>query len=425
VASRSATDAAVRAVPGNMNAIGHRLSVGAALEGKIRRSVGRMRLTVTLTNINSGRILWNETYDREVKDAFAVQDEVARAVASALRVKLNGANQVLASHSTTNSEAHDLYLRGRFMQAKYTEVALNKSLELFQKALEKDSSYALAWAGIGDSWGALADDYVAPKIAYPKLREAALRGLAIDSTLPELKYTYGMGTWEIDHDFRGALRRVELAMRNDRVAGAVDGVYLYSVGLWELGLRDSAAVMMRQSVERDPANPGVLMSAFQYERHARDTVGARATCERLKELSAGARCAAELRLMEGSGDAGLSYFRGTVTDADPRTVMGARRGMVEALVKLGRVAEARAIVAQADAEARRGPRYVREDALAIMWAAVGDNERALQWLRRGVQSNSAGLQVFYLYAHDYPIVRDPRAVAILKSVGVPDPPPYL
>jgi hypothetical protein len=99
--------------------------------------------------------------------------------------------------------------------------------------------------------------------------------------------------------------------------------------------------------------------------------------------------------------------------------------MVEALVKLGRVAEARAIVAQADAEARRGPRYVREDALAIMWAAVGDNERALQWLRRGVQSNSAGLQVFYLYAHDYPIVRDPRAVAILKSVGVPDPPPYL
>ena len=106
VASRSATSAAIK-TGGDANMIAQRLSVGAILEGRIRRAGNRMRLTAQLSNPKDGLILWTETYDREVKDAFLVQDDVARAIAAALRVTLGGEQQ-LASRGTSSSEAHDL-----------------------------------------------------------------------------------------------------------------------------------------------------------------------------------------------------------------------------------------------------------------------------------------------------------------------------
>ncbi|MBA3339714.1 MAG: protein kinase, partial [Gemmatimonadaceae bacterium] len=191
VASRSATMAALKALPGDTKALGQRLSVGAVLVGRIRRSGERMRLTAELSSVHDGSILWSETYDRDAKDAFKVQDEVARAIASALRVTLGDGQRRLAAQRTVNSEAHDLYLRGRYNQEKYTEPDIRTALALFKEAVAKDPQYAAAWSGIADSWGMLADDFMAPREAVPKMRDAMARAAAIDSTSPELLLTRG------------------------------------------------------------------------------------------------------------------------------------------------------------------------------------------------------------------------------------------
>jgi eukaryotic-like serine/threonine-protein kinase len=420
-ASRSATAAAVRASAGDVRALGERLKVGAVLEGRIRRSGGRMRLTTELTGVKDGRILWTESYDREVKDAFAVQDEVARAIAGALRVTLAGGSPASASRRTTSPEAHDLYLRGRYLQNKYTEPDLRTSIALFEQALARDPRYAMAWSGIADSWMHLADDYVAPRAAVPRVREAIARGMAIDSTLPELQFSRALLAYIYDRDLHEARRLMAGSVR----AAPVELLWYYPLLLWTLGARDSAAAVWREAVARDPASPELLLAAWRYHRTFGDAAEARRYCVRLEELRAGEPCHARDALLAGRPDSAIARARRRMRgDGDSRSRSQGRLILVEVLVASGRVAEARAEVVKAEAEAKASTRYVREDWIASMWSMVGDDDRAMQWYERAYASGVGGIGVLYSDLAELPLRHDPRALALAKRAGLPDPPPY-
>jgi serine/threonine-protein kinase len=125
-----------------------------------------------------------ETYDRQLEDVFAIQDEISRAIVEALKLRLRSDAEHLVV-PTKNLEAYNLYLKGRFFFNKFTEPGLRKALELFQLALLQDPGYARAYAGIADVWSNLADDWVAPDDAYPRAKAAAERALQRDAELAE------------------------------------------------------------------------------------------------------------------------------------------------------------------------------------------------------------------------------------------------
>jgi hypothetical protein len=151
--------------------IGEKLGVTSVLEGSVRKVGNRIRITAQLVNVENGYHLWSETYDRQLEDVFAIQDEISRAISEALKLRLGSdAGQLVVP--SKNIEAYNLYLKGRFFFNKFTEQGLRKALDLFQHALLQDPGYARAYAGIADVWCNLADDWVAPDEAYPMAKAA-------------------------------------------------------------------------------------------------------------------------------------------------------------------------------------------------------------------------------------------------------------
>jgi TolB-like protein/tetratricopeptide (TPR) repeat protein len=420
VTSRSATAAAVKADGRDGKKIGDRLHVGALLEGRMRRVGDRMRLTMSLTNVSSGVILWSDTYENEVKDAFAVQDSVARAVAGALRVTL-GVNQQLASRGTMSARAHDLYLRGRFVQSRYTEPDLRKSLELFEAALADDPNYVMAWSGIADSWGRLSDDFVRPSEALPRMRDALARGLAIDSTVPELRFTRGAVEYFFDHDPLGAQRDMATALTaNPDLDFATN---LYPQVLWTNALRDSAGAFLTHAIDRDPTSPEKLFDAWQFAQKNGNAREARDYCGRLREIGMSETCEALQDLDVGRADAALKIAdraRQQPTFKTPHADLA----YVTALVAARRTDEAKKIVADLDARATAPGPYLREDDIALMHGLLGDNDGAITWYERALASHSSGIGALYWRTMDNPIRKERRLLALAKRAGLPSPPPY-
>src|SRR6266516_674204 len=161
----------------NAREVGEKLNVANVLEGSLRREGNRVRVTAELINARSGFHLWTETYDRELEDVFALQDEITRAIVDALKIKLAVS---LPAQQQPNTEAYDLYLQGLFFSNKSSEEDLRRALNFFQRAVEKDPTFSRAWTGISKIWYFLADVYVKPLDAYATSREAALKAIALD-----------------------------------------------------------------------------------------------------------------------------------------------------------------------------------------------------------------------------------------------------
>ncbi|MHC4138133.1 MAG: tetratricopeptide repeat protein, partial [Planctomycetota bacterium] len=186
---------AFKGKPADIGEIGAKLKVATVLEGSVRKAGTRLRITAQLVNVGDGYHLWSERYDREMEDVFAIQDEIARAIADRLQVTLAvGAGERLVKPPTKSLEAYDLYLKGRYFVNRIVEVAgegPRKGIDFFEQALALDPGYALAHAGIADAYSFLGSTVLRPKEALPKAREAAMRALELDDTLAETHCALG------------------------------------------------------------------------------------------------------------------------------------------------------------------------------------------------------------------------------------------
>jgi TolB-like protein len=156
----------------DLRQIGDKLGVTSVLSGSVRKVGNRIRIVAQFVSVESGYQIWSETYNRQLEDVFAIQDEISRAIVDALKVQLVDSRADLVT-PTTNIEAYNLYLKGRFFFNKYTESGLRRGLDFFQQALMRDPGFARAFAGISDCWADLGDDWVAPDDAYPRAKAAA------------------------------------------------------------------------------------------------------------------------------------------------------------------------------------------------------------------------------------------------------------
>lgn len=194
--------------------IGKRLNVETVLEGSVRKAADRIRITAQLINVFDGYHLWSEKFDRNLKDVFAIQDEISEAIVHNLKVKLlEGEREAVFKRYTENLEGYNLYLKGIYFLRMYTAEGFEKATEFFQTALQKDPDYALAYAGLAEIFYAITFwGNVPPREAYPKAKEFAQKALERDDAVGEahaalgLVYTFYEWNWqEAERELKRAL----------------------------------------------------------------------------------------------------------------------------------------------------------------------------------------------------------------------------
>jgi len=249
----------------DLRIIGEQLNVRTVLEGSVRKSVNRLRITAQLVNAADGYHLWSETYDREMKDVFAIQEEIAKSIAKRLEVTLDSKQQPLFGAGTDNVEAFKFYTQGRslFFQRG---MRLIPSVEYFNKAVALNPKYGLAWSGLADAYNMVAFYGLAtPDACLPLAKEAAQQAIALDPLLAEahtsLAMSFLLSDWDRSSAEREFLRSLELKPRNSSARIWYGTFCLY----WVAGRFEEAIAETKEAVRIDPLSAYArAMQSFTY-----------------------------------------------------------------------------------------------------------------------------------------------------------------
>jgi len=397
--------------------VGEKLGVGSVLEGSVRKIGNRIRINAQLVDCATGYQLWSETYDRQLEDVFAIQEEISRAIVDALKVRLIGEQeQVLVKPTTENLEAYTLYLKGRFFVNRLAEHDLRKALTLFEQALDADPGYARAYSGIADCWSNLADDWVVPEEAYPKAKSAATRAVQLEPSLGEAHTSIGKVLCWYEWDFDGAAAALAKAVAfnpNYAEAHFVYGSVLPAVGRLPEGIEE-----MRKALVLDPLSAHFSRWLGRFLLYAERFDAAIEQSRKTLEI--------EPSYFQAYLDIGAAYLaQGRREDALKAFRRGQSLGtavrsydamIVRALASLGETEEASAIMDRLRGQAKE--QYLRAEVLAMGFAALGDADQALACLEEAFAARSAGLIYLHLDPGYGPLKADPRHTALIRRVGV-------
>ena len=386
-----------------------KLNVDHVLEGSIRRDGNRIRVTAELTECCEGFTLWSETFEREFQGIFALQDEITRAIVDALKLKLEIAPATARAQSM---EAYDLYLRGLFLSDKSSEDALRKSLEFYERALDKDPRFARAWTGIAKSWLWLADAYVKPLEAYSNVREAALNAINIDDGEAEAHVYLAETKRILDWDLNGAEAEYVRAFEMD--SNLTPSNYFISAFYAAIGDRDKALTYLSRTAKIDPASLWVSNFACEIYRYFGLIDEAMVAGERALQLDPtfayGEPLLAALYREMGRFDDAIALYKKS-QDISGRVPFG----LAITYGKMDRRDEAQAILKAACAS--RGS-YTPGDAIAHVHVVLNEHEEAMRELKRAYEEHSSSLH-FIGIAPEFAALRsDKRFVSIVKEIGL-------
>src|SRR5436190_1634340 len=254
VISRTSTQR-YQSKPRNLREIAKQLGVAHILEGSVQKAAHQVRVNVQLINAQTDSQLWADTYDRKLTDLFAVETEIATKIADTLQAKLTGSEkQAIAARPTENSEAHQLYLKGRYFLSRRTEEGLKKSVEFFNQAIDKDSSYALAYSGLADSNMYLLKlaflRGLSRKESYERAKAAATKALELDDNLAEAHTSLALVKMEYEWDWTGSEREFQRAIQLD--PGFAEAHHQYSHYLTAMGRSSESLTESLRALELDP-----------------------------------------------------------------------------------------------------------------------------------------------------------------------------
>jgi serine/threonine-protein kinase len=406
----------------DLRTIGKKLNVTTVLEGSVRRAGDRVRITVQLSDAQNGYQLWSERYDRELKDIFDVQDEIAKATAERLRVTLvGGKDDRLVEQATTNIEAYQLYLKGRALVDR-RGANVPAGLELLRKAVDLDPGYALAWAGVADALTVMAYSGAARgSESKPEAMAAARRSVELDPASAVGHTSLACATLLYENDRAAAKRWFERALElNPGHAMGRCWYGNYYLG-WARGDFEHAIPEVRRALDSDPLSAYVTMTLGVCLFTAGRLDEAIDTCRRATHLdpeSFVSRWALGIALgLAGRFDEAFSTL-------DAAAQMSGRHplslvGLAGVFGRWGKLAEARAV--HRELMDRASERYVSPAHLALTADAAGNREEALVFARRAWDEREPS---FILWARHFPQYRalrsDPRFAAILREMDSPD-----
>lgn len=393
----------------DVTAIGQKLRVAHLLEGSVRKSGNKIRVTAQLVRSDNGYHVWSKTYDRDIQDVFKVQDEISNAVVEALKVQLLSAKPLHNRHQTDNTDAYAQYLNGKRYRLMDVPEALQMAIAAFQKAIQLDPNYAAAYSGLSDAEWRLADQRTNDARAYASAASDAERAITLAPDAPEGYWARGNLRFVYLYDWSGAQADFAKAHSLDPayVPAAVD---LGSV-MATLGRLPEGIDAIRQVVAQDPLSgtawrtlAALLVDARRYDE----------VLDAVKHLDA---------INDG---ANYRTYRGDVEllQGRPAEALKIHRTNDSIWGKLGS-AMAEHSLHHEDESNRLLGEVIKEagDALSYQYAEVyawrNDKDATFKWLDRALQIHDGGL--IYL-KHDVfmdNVRSDPRFVALLKKVGLP------
>jgi len=398
--------------------IGQKLGVEALLEGSVQVAGNKLRILVRLVNIEDGFPIWSENYNKTADDVFVIQDDIARSVVKALKIKLLGEEEQIVKSYTDNREAYNLYLRGRFFWEKRGTKDLEKAIEYFEKAIEKDPSYALAYAGLADSYFVLGDNQDIPaKEAYPKAKTAAMKALEIDEGLAEAHVTLA-GILEWEHNFKEAVREYQIAL--ELKPGYATAHHWYAFYLSFFGRYDKAIEEIWKARELDPLSPRInvnvgliLYYARQYDRALEEL---KKSIELFPDHGANysyLSCVyAQLGQFEEAINAKLHVYEITQGNSELSP------WLAYCYALSGNRAETQKRLRDIIEYSKKG--FVSYIVIARVYVGLGDKEQAFIWLDKAYSEKDSRLTYLKADPTFDPLRSDPHFTALLKKIGLED-----
>jgi len=399
-------------------AAGKELGVEAVLEGSIQKLDDRVRVTVRLISVRDGSSLWADRFDETFTDIFKIQDAISEQVAHALRLELTGAERSLLSrHDTESSEAHKSYMMGRYHWSRSNPEGWVKAVEYFNRAVEQDPNYALAYTGLADAYVSLAFDVLPQSEAVVKAKESALKALELDSTLAEAHVSLGRikayFEWAWDDAEREFNRAIEL---NPNSANSYReyGLYLSCVGRNEEAIRET-----ERARSLDPfslsTNFGVGWAL----------IGARRYDEAIEQFARALEI--DPRFAQGHLFVGIAYEgKGMWNEAIQEMQKAASLSEDSMLIKAqlghayasaGRKGEAEKILTElleSSQQRRVSPYYI-----AMVYAGMDDRDKAFQWLEKAYAERSRRLWALQVVPTWENLRSDSRFADLLRRMGLP------
>jgi TolB-like protein/Flp pilus assembly protein TadD len=374
--------------------IGKELNVQAVLIGRVLQRGVQLTLSLELVNIDTENVIWSELYNRKQADLVSLQSEIARDVSSKLKSKLSGTEVAkIEKNYTSNPQAYQLYLKGKFYWNKRTDESLKQAAEFYQQAIDKDSNYALAYSGLADAYGLFPSYSVAlPQESMPKAKAAALRAIGLDDSLAEAHSALGVYlsaySWNQPAAEREFHRAIEL---NPNYATAHQ--QLANLCLMAMGRFDEAIAEGRRAEELDPLSPVISMDVGANLTRARRLNEAIAQLNRTLTLDPNfyaARYALGTAYhANGQYAEAIAEFRKAIALSDDPWVKAL---LARSLAKSGQRGEAGKMLSELESEAAH--RYVNSASFAIVYAALGEKDKAFIWLEKEVAARASRPPLF-------------------------------
>jgi len=399
-------------------AAGRELGVDAVLEGSFQQDGDKLRVTVQLVSVRHASPMWTQTFDTAWTDIFSVQDAISEQLARALALTLTAEEkQGLAKQYTQNARAHELYLRSRYFWNKRNAEAFLKAIEYARQAIAEDPSYALAYAGLADSYallGSLPTDALPRGEAMARAKEAAHKALALDETLAEAHTSLAFVLMHYDWNWPESEREFRRAIELNPSYPTAHQWYAFH--LTAQRRHDEAIAEIRRAQQLDPLSLIIntdRAEMYYYARRYDEAVAyARKTLEIEPDFPLAHNVLGWTLLQQGQYDTAIDEFRRAAQGGPEAT-----HGVAYAFAASGRRAEARRVLREIERLSRQ--RYGLMLELAVPRAALGEADEAFEWLERAYSERDGGLILLSAAPFWDPIRADPRFADLARRIGLP------
>lgn len=399
-------------------AAGRELDVQAVVEGNIQKADGKIRVTARLVRIADGRPLWTRQFDEQWTNIFAVQDAISQRVAGDLMGTLSGEeNGELARNYTTDPEAYQLYLAGRYYWNKRSDEGIHKSIDSFKQAIDKDRNYALAYVGLADAYITLASYHLArPLEVMPLAHDAVTQALKLDERLAEAHASRGRILLDYDWDWAQSEKEFQTAL--ELKPNYANTHHWYSTLLAHLGRFDEAVREANRALELDYLSPATSTQVgnvlYRARRYSEAIAILQKTLDMEPNFLAARMYLGFCYLMEGKRDEAMAEFQkahvASPNSPDAITFLSYTCALA------GQREQARSYEKALDELARRQI-YVSPISRAIIASGMGDMDATFKWMEKGYEERSPVMRGLKTDPLNDPLRTDPRFASLLRRVG--------
>ncbi|HAF22860.1 MAG TPA: hypothetical protein DCK93_08080 [Blastocatellia bacterium] len=403
----------------NLQQVARQLNVQAVLTGRVLMQGDTLDVRVELTDAQNNTQLWGDHYTRKAADIFAVQDEIARQVTDALRVRLTGAQQEqVTKRYTENTEAYRLYLQGRYYLNQGSEEDLNRAIPLFDQAIALDSRYALAYAARGECFFNMGDITLPMSEAMPKAKHEAMAALSMDDKLVEARTTLANIEFQYDWNFARAEEDFKQVIAlNPNYAEAHHQYGAYYLALTGKPMEGSAEMKVAQQL--DPVNPSINVDLslpyFLARQYDQSIAQAHKAVEMFPSFFLPHMALGGALVEKGDFSAGIEELEKAKTMEPTPLVIGQ---LGYAYAKSGRKDEARKLLTELKELAKR--RYVASFWIAMIYVGLDEKDEAFAWLEKAYQERSWWLVWIKMDPKVDSLRSDPRFTDLMRRIGFPE-----